>query len=328
MDDESAPPGGGELRRRLPVPLLDVFLTQERPSRLFGLHVTTSEAPGTLWRGLRDSPGLTIRVDARPSARPSLRLVERDGRFHDVFVALVRDLVTAAEDVVGLPPHQKPLLMDFLAARIVRWQTALKAYGDGLSTEKRAGLFGELSVLGMLLAAGVKPAVVIDGWTGPKGAVQDFQHESLAIEVKASRQTQPANVRISSERQLDLKSGSRLLLIHVGLDERSDGSGMSLPGKVAELRQFVAPEHHVGLELDDRLMEYGYLDVHAPRYSNSSYIVRGLDCFDVRDPMPRILEKNLPSGVGRVAYDLSLAACEPYRLTDERVQAAFKEVSS
>ncbi|MBB2903541.1 hypothetical protein FHR75_004383 [Kineococcus radiotolerans] len=254
--------------------------------------------------------------------------MERDGRFHDVFVALVRDLVTAAEDVVGLPPHQKPLLMDFLAARIVRWQTALKAYGDGLSTEKRAGLFGELSVLGMLLAAGVKPAVVIDGWTGPKGAVQDFQHESLAIEVKASRQTQPANVRISSERQLDLKSGSRLLLIHVGLDERSDGSGMSLPGKVAELRQFVAPEHHVGLELDDRLMEYGYLDVHAPRYSNSSYIVRGLDCFDVRDPMPRILEKNLPSGVGRVAYDLSLAACEPYRLTDERVQAAFKEVSS
>lgn len=326
MDDEPEPPGGGHLRRRLQIPGLDVFLTQERPSRLLGMYMTSSETPGTLWRGLRDSHGLRIRVDARPSVPPSLQLVERDLRFHDMFVALVRDLIDSAEAVVALPVGQRPLLLDFVAARITRWQTALKAYGDGLSGERRAGLFGELCFLNVLLEAGVGPAVAVDGWVGPADGVQDFQHKALSVEVKTSRQTQPANVRISSERQLDTANGKRLLLVHIGLDERSDRSGESLPSKVAKLREVVSSEINVGLQLDGRLIEYGYFDAHAPRYSDTSYAVRAFDYFEVRDPMPRITERSLPVGVGRVSYDLSLAACEPYRLSVEQAKVAFEGI--
>lgn len=327
LDQEPTPPGGGHLRRRLPIPGYDVCLTQERQSRLPGFFVSVAEKPGTLWKDLRSSQGLEIRVDARPGLSPTLQLTERDVRFHEVFAALVADLVSSVEVLAQQPPDERPLLMDFLASRITRWQTCLRAHSDGLSSERRAGLFGELSVVTALIEAGIDPVVVVDKWTGPADAIQDFQYEALTIEVKASRQTQPTNVRISSERQLDNSTRQRLLLIHFGLDERSDDSGVSLPDKVAQVRQIVGPATHAGLLLDDRLIDYGYLDVHAPRYADSSYAVRGIDYFDVMDPMPRIVEKDLPIGVGKVSYDLSLAACEPFRLDEAEVMALFEAVT-
>jgi hypothetical protein len=327
MEEESAPPGGGQLRRRIPVAVYDIFLTQERPSRLPGLFVTVTEPAGTLWKELRGSAGLDVRVDARPGQPASMQVTERDTRFHEVFSALVTDLVAVVDQAAVTPAELRPLLMDLLAGRIARWQTALRAHNDGLSSEKRAGLFGELNVLSGLINAGADPALVVENWTGPSEAVQDFQYESLTIEVKASRQTQPTNVRISSERQLDTSAQTRLLLIHFGLDERSDGSGIALPEKVAQVRQLVGRSSHAGLLLDDRLIDYGYLDVHAPRYADSSYVIRAIDYFDVRDPMPRIVENDLPVGVGRVSYDLSLAACEPFRIDEETAKDAFATVA-
>lgn len=312
MDAEVATGSAGVLVRRLNVPAYDVALTQERPSRLPGLLVRTTEGPGTLWKDLRSSQGLAVKVQPGPPGS-SLQLTERDTRFHEIFVALVADLLHGLEVLAQQLAESRPPVMDFLAARISRWQTCLKANNEGLSSEKRAGLFGELSTLRALLDAGNDPTLVIDRWTGPSDAIQDFQFDTLTLEVKASRQTQPTNVRISSERQLDNSTHDRLLLVHYGLDERSDGSGTSLPEKVAEIRS-VLGTGYAGLLFDDRLLDYGYLDLHAPRYADRSYAVRAVDHFDVRDPMARIVEADLPVGVGKVSYDLSLAACEPFRV--------------
>jgi hypothetical protein len=179
-----------------------------------------------------------------------------------------------------------------------------------------------------LLSAGVDANICVERWTGPVQAIQDFQFDALTIEVKASRQTQPTTVRISSERQLDTSSLERLMLVHFGLDERSDGTGQTLPAIVAEVRDAVGRASQAGLLLDDRLIQYGYLDLHAPRYDERSYTIRCVDHFDVKDPMPRIVEKSLPVGVGDVTYGLSLSACEDYRLDDSEVAALYEGLRS
>jgi hypothetical protein len=190
-----------------------------------------------------------------------------------------------------------------------------------LSDEKQAGLFGELIVMRHLLTAGLPALSASSAWTGPLGAHQDFQYEGSSIEVKGSRQTQPTTVRISSERQLDATGMKRLFLVHVGLDPRLDGVGDSLPSLVDSVRQLCGRESNAGLVLDDRLIAYGYLDVHAPRYEPLSFTVRNLDAFEVLEGFPRIVECDVPPGVGEVSYLLALSACEGFRVTPEVVWA-------
>lgn len=323
MDAEPAVPGAGHIARRLPIPGYAVYLTQARPQRQRGLRIEIKEAPGSLWKDLRSSRGLDVRVDARPGNPPSLQLTEVDQRFHEVFVALTTDLTRGLSLLSEAPAEQRPLAMDFLVARISSWQACLKANNDGLSDEKRAGLFGELHTLLRLIDAGAPAHDAVDKWTGPQNAIQDFQFHALTLEVKASRQTQPTNVRISSERQLDTSTLDRLLLVHYGLDERSDGSGQTLPEIVEQARTAAAAQGHTSLLLDQRLIDYGYLDLHAGRYNDRSYAIRTIDHFDVVDPMPRLVEASLPKGVGRVSYELALSACEPFRLDGDTVQAVF-----
>lgn len=317
----------GLLLRRIIVPGIDVHLTQERPSRLHGFLVKIQDKPGLLWKDLRPSQGLDIKVDARPGHDVTLLLSERDSRFHEVFTALVADLIRGLESLSMQPKGQRPLTLDFLSSRIIRWQACLQANRDGLSEERAAGLFGELSTMAALLKYGVDPTLAVDRWTGPARAIQDYQFDRLTLEIKASRQTQPTNVRISSERQLDASMHERLVLIHYALDQRSDGSGTTLPGIVSSIRDTLGTGY-AGMAFDDRLMDYGYLDLHGPRYADRSYTIRSVDYFDVREPMPRIVEQDLPAGVGKVSYDLALAACEPFRVTADEMAAAFAGVDA
>lgn len=83
----------GLLLRRLNVPTFDVHLTQERPSRRLGFFVKVPDKPGTLWKELRPSTGLDIIVEARPGHDVTLLMTERDDRYHDIFAALVSDLI-------------------------------------------------------------------------------------------------------------------------------------------------------------------------------------------------------------------------------------------
>lgn len=321
----SGPPG--LLLRRINMSGLDVYLTQERPSRQLGFLVRAQDKPGHLWKELRASQGLDIAVDARPGQDVTLQLTERDSRFHDIFSALVSDLVRGLGALTSLPHDQRPTTLDYLTARITRWQACLQANRDGLSGERAAGLFGELSTMAALLESGVDPILTVDRWTGPADAIQDFQFDRLTLEIKASRQTQPTNVRISSERQLDTSTHDRLVLVHYALDERSDGSGRTLPEIVRAVRESLGTGY-AGMSFDERLMDYGYLDLHAPRYVNCSYAIRSVAHFDVREPMPRIVEQDLPAGVGKVSYDLALAACEPFRLAPDEVAALFVGLDS
>ncbi len=237
----------------------------------------------------------------------------------DVFAALAEDLAPRVAVTSDACTAAKVML-----ARLRRWQKFLAAGAAGLSIEKQRGLYGELYTLRAHLLPALGASISITNWRAPLAAHQDFQFKAGAVEVKTTTAKQPQSVRITSERQLD-DSGIPSLFLHVVvLDEREvEGPGLShgesLPDIVRSLRDLVQADERVSETFDDRLLEAGYLDSDAPRYETRLFALRGEHSFCVKNGFPRLVERNLPVGIGDVAYMLSITACEAFALPTAKV---------
>jgi hypothetical protein len=229
----------------------------------------------------------------------------KEPRFADVFAALAEDLVRRVAETVT-PAEQAQAFIGQLA----RWQKFLSASLEGLAEEAQRGLWGELRVLRELLLPVLGTAAVA-GWKGPEKAHQDFQFHGGALEVKTTLAKQPQVVRIASERQLDVADWPALFLHVLALDVR-EGRGESLPEMVASVRAAVAGGAEARERLEDGLLAAGYLDAQADRYAGRGYSVRSERHFRVKRGFPAIVERDLPAGVGNVAYALAVDACERF----------------
>jgi hypothetical protein len=229
----------------------------------------------------------------------------KESRFSDVFAALTEDLVRRVGET-GEPAAQARAFLGQLA----RWQKFLSASPEGLNEEAQRGLWGELHFLReqLLPALGVNS---INAWKGGERAHQDFQFESGAVEVKTTLAKQPQIVRITSERQLDSRSWPVLYLNVIALDVR-EGGGETLPEMIASLRSKLKVDAGAQEQFEDELLLAGYLDAHTMRYSDRGYIVRSEKAFLVKRGFPRLVENDLPVGVGDVKYGLTIAACAAF----------------
>lgn len=247
-------------------------------------------------------------------------VILKEPRFADVFTALADDLARRVAAAAG-PAEQARVFLGQLA----RWQKFLSASQEGLRDEEQRGLWGELH----FLRAHLLPALgadAVSGWKGWEKAHQDFQFVSGAAEVKTTLAKRPQVVRITSERQLD-SSGWRALFLHVIALEPRDGGGETLPALVASFRAALAGEATALEAFEDGLLAYGYLDAHAGRYVERGYLVRSEATFHVRRGFPRLVEKDLPTGVGEVSYGLSVAALDTFAIEAEVATARLRPPS-
>ena len=248
----------------------------------------------------------------------------RDAASADVFTALAEDVaprVAAATRTVDA--------VAALLGRLRRWQQFLAAAQVGLSREEERGLWGELHTLKTHLIPALSPVDAVAAWKAGSAAHQDFQCPAGALEVKTTAAKQPQSVRITSERQLDDTGVGALFLHVVAVDERevapaATAPGTSLPGLVGELRLTLANTATTAV-FEDRLMECGYFDLHAPRYEGRRRTVRSEQTFRVVAGFPRLTESVLPPGVGDTSYAVSLAACLPFSTTTPEMLAALSQ---
>ncbi|MFQ3671381.1 MAG: PD-(D/E)XK motif protein [Verrucomicrobiia bacterium] len=301
-------------------PLL-VAMEVEEKRRVLLLPLPKSDIPPRRdWPNCRGLEVFSIALAGQ--AHLGVRLL--DATFADVFAALAEDVAPRVAASVNARAAAKALL-----DRLRRWQKFLAAGVAGLTVEQQRGLFGELHTLRAHLLPGMGRAA-IDGWRAPRAAHQDFQFASGSLEVKTTPAKQPQAVRITSERQLDDTGIAALFLHVVVVDEREvegevTGVGESLPGIVMRLRELLREDSQAAETFDDRLLETGYLERDAPRYTGRRFTVRKELTFHVGAGFPRIVEGQLAPGVGDVSYSLSLAACEPFSLP---VAGAVAELAS
>jgi len=259
------------------------------------------------------------------AGHPHLGVRLLDSSCADVFTALAEDVasrVAAAADPRAMAAS--------LLGRLRRWQKFLAAGAAGLSLEQQRGLYGELHMLREHLLPGLGAEAAVAGWLAPQRTHQDFQLASGAVEVKTTTAKQPQSVRIASERQLDSAGIPALFLHVVVLDEREVESvlpvvGEGLPDVVRDLRQQLRTTAAAAETFEDRLLDAGYLEADAPRYEHRRFALRGEHTYRVRSSFPRLVETNLPTGIGDVSYALSLAACEPFATSIEDMVARLRK---
>lgn len=246
-----------------------------------------------------------------------LGVVLREPRFGDVFSALAEDLARRVEQEAREPAQAVAVFI----GQLTRWQRFLAATVAGLGAEAQRGLWGELHCLHTRLLPLVGGAAV-NAWKGPDGAHQDFQFSNAWIEVKTTLSKQPQAVRITSERQLDDTHAPSLFLHVLMLEAQADGP-ITLPVLVAQVRAALVAWPAAREPFEDALLAARYLDLHAPRYAATGYAVRHEEDFQIGSGFPRIIEADLPTGVGDASYELSLAACAAYIAAPTALAAAL-----
>ncbi|MET8740766.1 PD-(D/E)XK motif protein [Streptomyces sp. NPDC004728] len=312
-------PGRSRIRLHPDAPL-DVFLSVSHPAQRRMLVLRTdARSADHIVRSVTRLPsaaGLEMNLSAVSRLEYELQVVLTADELREVFNPLVTDVADTVREASGAAAA-----LTAAVERFERWQDLLRAVGrDGLGPEARRGLAGELLLLRDRILPVVGPAEAVDSWAGPSGANQDFQLPGVAVETKASTAKRPRNIRIASERQLDDTGTPSLLLSLAMLDERRGGSGESLNRLVDRIReQLTSPV--VRAAFDGRLVQAGYLPGHRDLYEEPRYTLRDLRFWHVRKDFPRIVEADLPEGVGDCTYNLSISGLDQHRATTDEVTA-------
>jgi hypothetical protein len=237
----------------------------------------------------------------------------------DVFTSLVSDV---SRRVAATTSDQEAV--SELIARLQRWQSFLHRHRpDGLSDEGRRGLYGELWFLRQFVLPASGPAGTVRSWVGPRSANQDFQLPRCAIEVKTSAANPHQFLHIASERQLDDTGAGTLLLFHLSVDER-EGGGETLVEIVTAVRGLVIADMVAIEEFEASLIDAGYLDSQARQYLRTGYTIRRQGFFRVNGEFPRIVERDLRSGVGNVRYSIAVSTCDPFTISDEEAAQVMR----
>jgi hypothetical protein len=240
------------------------------------------------------------------------------------------DMAKIAEAVLLLVAEEAPKgagqrqTAEAIIASIIKLQNLFTNNGGPLGPEARVGLFAELEVLKEWLIRSLGPQAAIKAWTGPKAAPQDFQAEGCAIEVKATRSALPQRIKISSERQLETRNLNRLFLVRFSIDEKP-AQGVTLPQSVGKLRALLASAPLVLLEFNHLLTRIGYHDHHEAHYQGEEYAIRERFVYDVKEGFPRIIESQLPPGLGKVSYEVDAGSCEPFLVQESQVFASLSQ---
>jgi hypothetical protein len=297
------------LRRVIPEGSLDAFIGIEFPEdrRLFAL-----EAALPAFDKLGDLPAFKgLGVSKRDSVsgnkdKAALLITLKAVRFADVFSVLIEDVTTELQAV-----SDENEALTIIISRLIEWQQLIESGSqEGLSEEAARGLYGELYFLAtrLLPSMGARSAF---GWKGFGARQQDYYFGNDAIEIKTSKAKQHQKLAIASERQLDESTLERLFLYHLSVAELPD-NGNTLPALIERIRNVIHKDVGVLAYFEDALFQIGYLDAHRKLYDAVGYEIREENLFAVTGRFPRILEKDLLSGVGDVTYSINVAECRHY----------------
>ena len=282
---------------------LDFYLGKDNEKHKLLLLVTQEEPPA-----IRDMRAIRIRSFKRDDGKWSLLLALDSSVLSPMFSMLCEDLIESSRNT-GLPAHQS---LGYVLRRLSNWRQLLeRGLPDLLSENEIRGLCGELLTLRRLFIH-VGKSVAVRAWVGPKGADQDFQTHNAAWEVKTI-QSSATSVTISSESQLQTTFRTLyLVVIELAESVHNAPDSFSLNTLVEEIRTSLSGDPDSRDIFENTLNKAKY--VSRSEYSIPSLSERIHHLFSVHGDFPRITDNQISIGLSHVKYELSLNACEKFRL--------------
>ena len=306
-------------RRIHPEAHLEIYAGLDRPSDAPVVCIHVRPASLRVVGEFPSSAGFVLQRETNPHPGPDsvrLSLWLAAPLYRDVFGVLAQDVV----DSIAQATDQRAAVSTFVE-RLRRWQEFLERHGpEGLNAHAQRGLYGELWFLRQQAISLTGADTAISAWSGPERSNQDFQFAGCSVEVKTTASNPHHQVAISNIRQLDETHVPALLLFHVALELRHD-TGETLVGMVESLREVLRPNSQPLSLFEEKLRSWGYLDVHSVHYADVSYVVRAHGFYHVMGGFPRLVESDIPDGVGDVRYSVALAACAAYQMAPEAAAA-------
>ena len=295
-------------------PIFDLNASITNPERSLGLLMRTNETFTFEQSELAGSEYVTIDYTATPGGNVTIRLALVQEQSGDMFRQLCEDLVPRV-----LAQKTERAAVITLVRRFNAWQRFLtRSGGQGLSKLRQLGLYGELRTLKDLFASELGPARAVSAWTGPERRPQDFEVEGIAVEVKTIVQSEPQQLKIDGERQLDGFGLAALVVAHHRVFRHQE-SGETLPDIVGKIREGLEDEEGPVEDFDDKLLSYGYTDRDAENYALVGYSIRDTTYYRVQAGFPRLTESDLFPGIGALRYSIDASACQRFSIEAESV---------
>jgi len=218
-----------------------------------------------------------------------------------MFATMVTDVLATLEREAAL--REAGLFQAFLR-RVKAWQSFMQRDQEGaLSPEEEVGLFGELLFMERLAGTRLDRMAIVQAWMGPLDALQDFQFERGAIEVKASLDTGRFPATVSNLDQFDDGIRSPLFLAAVRL--RLSDTGLTLAGQVDALKALLADDPTALAAFENRLLQAGYVEAQAGLYVRRfSPVDERL--FHVHGDFPRLARRSLTSAILDARYRIDI----------------------
>lgn len=297
----------------------DIFLAVEKPQNTRLMLVRVSAVALTDAGTFPRSKGCDVRAVRLPDDEPdkaTVQLILTGHQFREIFTVLVEDIASSIAECSSAERCTGALI-----ERLQSWQHFLDEYGpEGLEEESQRGLYGELWFLRRYVLPALNPAAAVNSWTGHRRSPQDFELRNCAVEVKTTSGRQHQKLRIANERQLDDSNISPIFIFHISLDARLN-SGETLVDLVEDIRSLISTSQSGQQAFEVALRNGGYLDYHSPQYVKTGYSIRQSNVFRVREGFPRIVESDLPNGVGDVQYSISVAECMHFSISEVEMTA-------
>ena len=252
---------------------------------------------------LPEGQGFTVeRADLEGNGNLWLALTRKPAGSTELFAAMACDVVGALDDAVVAGADEAKLVRVFLG-RVGAWQEFMRKGTQALSPEAEIGLIGELTLLRVIIDAGMPAAAAIDSWVGPLDGIQDFEIGFGVLEVKATLAAQGFPAKIASLEQLDDSLRQPLFLAGARLHQME--TGQNLVNFVDAVRHLVKGDAEAARLLSDRLIAAGFIDAHIERYPRR-FVVAEVRVIEVSGSFPRLTTGTVPLGIMRAMYEIDL----------------------
>ncbi len=230
----------------------------------------------------------------------------------NIFESVISDI---CENVVHL--QNKKNLPAALTKVLNEWKVFFeKQQNEILSISSQKGLVGELHFLRDYLFQKYSFTESLFYWTGSDKTNHDFQIKNIAVEVKTTSSKQHKKFVISSERQLDSTGLEHLYLSLFALNLHSNMPERTLPELIGEIYTQLQEDPFATFQFQIKLAKYGYNEIHAEKYTTGLSLFE-MRFFEVVEGFPRLLQGNLPDGVGDLKYSIVVSVCTPFEIKTE-----------
>jgi hypothetical protein len=231
---------------------------------------------------------------------------------NNIFELVISDL---CENVIQIQDKKK--ISEVIIKVLNEWKLFFERDNDStLSISSQKGLVGELYFLRDYLFQKYSYSDSLSYWTGSAKTNHDFQIVNNAVEIKTTSSKQHKRFMISSEKQLDATGLDNLFLSLFSLNLHNNMPDRTLPAIINEISTLLQNDSIASYQFNIKITKCGY----DYRYSNKYLIgfsVHDIKFYNVIDGFPRLLQSNLPNGIGDLKYSVMVSACTEYVIKTE-----------